>query len=115
MTMDPKTKRALLYSALVCPGMGHWMLGRRVWGGVLVVVMVGLVVWFAWRLFTIMVSFYDEIMDAFVSSGELFPDLGRVNEMHASIYLENWWLIVAIMLVWAFGVWDIYPRKGARP
>lgn len=111
MAMDRETKRALLYSALVCPGMGHWMLGRRGRGAALVAAVVGLVVVFGYRLFTMMLRFYDEIMDAFVVSGELFPDLGRVNEMHASIYLDNWWIILAILLAWAFGVYDIYPRK----
>ena len=109
--MDKPTKRALLYSVLVCPGTGHWMLGRRRRGVVLIASAGGLVAWFCYRLIMLMLRYYDEMMDTFMTTGEVFPDVTRISQMHTGIYLENWWLIVAILAVWGFGVWDIYPRK----
>ena len=109
--MDRATKRALLYAALVCPGMGHWLLGRRRRGVVLVAIFAGLVALFCYRLVTMGVRCYDEMMDVFAATGEVFPDVTRISEMHTGIYVDNWWLILAILLTWGFGVWDIYPRK----
>ncbi len=111
--MDKPTKRALLYSLLVCPGAGHWMMGRRGRGAVLVALATGLVALFCYRLIALMLRFYDEMMDIFVRTGEVFPDVTRIRQMHSGIYVENWWVILAILAVWTYGVWDIYPRKGA--
>lgn len=109
--MDPKTKRALLYSLLVCPGTGHWLLGRRGRGAALVAAAVVLVGWFGFRLVVMMIGFYNELMES-LYGGESLPDVGRLGSMHASIYVDNWWLLVAIGVIWVYGVWDIYPRKG---
>jgi len=109
--MDKPTKRALLYAALVCPGTGHWLLGQRGKGVGLMGAFLGLTVLFCYRLFTMMVRFYDEMMDIFATTGEVFPDVTTIQEMHSSIYIENWWLILGVLALWAYGVWDIYPRK----
>jgi len=112
--MDKPTKRALLYSALVGPGTGHWLLGQRGKGVVLMGAFLGLTVLFCYRLFTMMVSFYDEMMDTFATTGEVFPDVTAIQEIHSSIYIENWWLILGVLALWAYGVWDIYPSARKR-
>ncbi len=109
--MDKPVKKALLYSALVCPGIGHWMLGKKSRGAVLIAAFAALVGLFCYRLIMKMIAMYDLLMDIFVMTGEVFPDVNTINELHLSIYIENWWLIALIFAVWGFGVWDIYPRK----
>ncbi len=111
--MEKRTKRALLYSALVCPGIGHWQLGRRGRAVGLVVAFSALIGLFLYRLIMTMIRMYNELMEIFAATGEVLPDVDSINEMHLSIYIDNWWLILAILAVWGFGVWDIYPRKKA--
>jgi uncharacterized membrane protein YeaQ/YmgE (transglycosylase-associated protein family) len=110
--MDKRTKKALLLSALACPGLGHWMLGQKQRGAVLVAVFAGLVGWFCVRLFLTVIRLYQEMTAMLTMSGDAMPDTASINEMHLSIYVDNWWLIGAILLLWAYGLWDIYPRKG---
>jgi hypothetical protein len=110
--MDKRTKKALLYSALASPGLGHWMLGRRKRGALLVLGFGGLVGLFCVRLALTMVRYYDEMMEIFAATGEVMPDASRIHEMHLSIYLDNGLLIGAILGLWVFGIWDIYPRRG---
>jgi mannose/fructose/N-acetylgalactosamine-specific phosphotransferase system component IIC len=109
--MEPRIKRAVLLTALVCPGTGQWMLGQRAKGGVVIAVTVSLVVLFGFRLVRMMLAFYDELMDA-IYSGENVVGFERINEMHLSIYADNWWLLLVIALLWGWAIWDIYPRAS---
>jgi hypothetical protein len=109
--MERRTKKALLSSLLVCPGTGHWILGQRGRGAALIGLTLAVVIWFMVRFIGLMLSFYDEILNGFMASGELLPPMDRISELHTSVYVQNWWLLLVILGLWVYSAWDIYPRK----
>ena len=109
--MDPDTKRALLRSALVCPGLGQWKVGKRGLGAAVMAWTVGFFVLFGWRLFVLLRGFYLDMTSVLLADPELVPDLSSFHEIHLEIYIANWWVILAIAVAWVWSVWDLYPRK----
>jgi len=107
--MESHTKRAILYTALVCPGLGQWLVGRKkraVFFAAWALCFVGI---FGYRLFRMIVSFYHELNQALLETGGLLPDPDRLQQMHAQIYIQNWWVLLAILVVWAWAIADLYP------
>lgn len=111
MPMDRDTKRALLASALVCPGLGQWRVGKRGLGAAMMAWAVAFVFLLAWRIFVLLRGYYLELTNEMLETGAMVPDLSSFNEIHAQVYITNWWVILAIVVVWIWSVWDLYPRK----
>ena len=111
MPMDPDTKRALLLSALVCPGLGQWKVGKRGLGALFMVWAVAGVFLLAWRIFVLLRGYYYEMTAALMDTGGMLPDMSSFHEIHTQVYVTNWWVILAIAVVWIWSVWDLYPSE----
>ena len=109
--MDKKLKRALLYSALGAPGIGHWMVGQRVKGAALVTASLGLVVVFIYRLVHVMVALFDALnADLYeAAAGGLGPS--AVRSVQSRIYLDLWWVILLLLVLYGYGIFDLYRQR----
>lgn len=106
--MDAKLKRALIYSALGIPGLGHWMMGQRAKGVALVAVSLGVVALFMFRLVRVMVALLDALnADLYeAASGGMGPT--AVRSVQSRIYLDLWWVILLLLALYAYGIFDLY-------
>ncbi len=111
MAMDPEIKRALLLSALVCPGLGQWKLGKRGLGAAFMAWATAGVVLLGWRIYVLLSGFYYEMTAELMDTGGYLPDPSSFQDVHTEIYVSNWWVILAISVVWIWSVVDLYPRN----
>jgi hypothetical protein len=106
--MDKKLKRALIYSALGAPGIGHWMMGQRAKGAALITASLALVAVFIYRLVHVMVAMFDALnADLYeAASGGLGPT--AVRSVQSRIYLDLWWVILLLLALYGYGIFDLY-------
>lgn len=93
-------RKATLYSGLVLPGLGQWILGHRVKAVFFMATVIILVVLLAARIFLL-------VYNALVPGGDILQlkiSPGLVAEVHARAYQENWWLLLAIIVLWLASV-----------
>ena len=92
----------MLYSGLVFPGVGQWILGQRRKAVLIVVWITLLVAALFVRLFVLV---YDMLYPS-LSQFQLPPEL--LSEVHKQAYLDNWWLLLLIIAIWIGSVVDAY-------
>ncbi|MFH1465152.1 MAG: hypothetical protein ABIO70_12270 [Pseudomonadota bacterium] len=106
--MDRKLKRALIYSALGAPGMGHWIMGMRARGAALMAATTGMLVLFGYRLIKLMSALYAALLADLYESGSGVMGPTAVRDIQGRIYLDLWWIILVIMVLYAYGIFDLY-------
>ncbi|HUT52551.1 MAG TPA: hypothetical protein VM658_04115 [bacterium] len=96
------SNRAMFYSGLVFPGLGQWVMGRRL--RALLIVAWELLLLFALfiRLFVLV---YNTLYEP-ISNFQLPPDL--IAQVHKQAYVENWWLLALILAIWIWSVIDAW-------
>ncbi len=100
-------RKAVFYSALVLPGLGQWVLGKRVWGALFMVIVIGLVLWLAARIFALV--YVSMVPSGDLSRMRINPE--TVSQVHREAYLQNWWLLMLIAVIW---IWSIVDALMAR-
>lgn len=98
------TRRAVLFSGLVFPGMGQWLLGRRVKA-----VLIGF--WIVLLLLALMARIFVLVSDAIMPGGDIIMlDLSpaTLSAVHHQAYVDNWWLLVIIAAIWIYSMVDAY-------
>ena len=99
------TRRAALLSGLILPGLGQWLLGRRVKGCLTMLVFTALVVLLGARIFLLV---HEAMFGGAMSAGGDW-----IAELHRRAYAENWWLLLPVLAIWVWSVIDAV-RTGRR-
>jgi hypothetical protein len=106
--MDKKLKRALIYSAVVAPGIGHWMMGQRAKGAALISASIALVAVFLYRLARVMTAMFAALnADLYeAAAGGSAPTAMRA--VQSRFYLDLSWVILLLLALYGFGIFDLY-------
>jgi hypothetical protein len=54
---------------------------------------------------------YRALMAELAASGDLLVDPGLIRSMHTRIYVENWWILLALALLWTLALGDLVRRR----
>ncbi len=107
-------KKAAVRSGLIFPGWGQWFLGERKMGLAIIVVETLLVVVLGVRIAVLtyrLILPTGNVMDVPVEPGELIGFmLSGFGKVHSAAYSGNWWLLILIVAIYAWSVWDAYSR-----
>ena len=98
-----KTIRAMLLSGLVFPGLGQIYLGRKKLGAFLSGSVFGLLLWLVIRIF--LLTWRAVVVKTSAEIGlNLSPEV--LSRLHHQAWAGNWWLVLMIVLFWAFSIWE---------
>ncbi len=99
--MTPAGK-AMLLSGLVCPGLGQWRLGARLKGALMAAAVIGLVM-------VLGVKVFHTVWEVLAPGGDIMAarfTREAIDEAHKEAYLRNWWVLLPIVAVWLYGIFD---------
>ena len=94
--------RGMFYSGVVFPGLGQWVLGRRLRAALIVIWELFLALALFLRLWVLVSNTLSEPLSRF----ELPPEL--LAQVHKQAYVENWWLLALILAIWIWSIVDAY-------
>jgi uncharacterized membrane protein len=96
------SNRGMFYSGVVLPGLGQWVLGRKLRGAVIIAWVLGLLLALFLRIFFLVYNtLYGPIMNF-----QLTPEL--ISKVHKQAYVENWWILAIILAIWIWSIVDAY-------
>jgi hypothetical protein len=101
---DPRRRRrrAALFSGLVFPGAGQWMLGRRRRALLIIVGVCALVLILAVRIWLLV--YHGLVPDGDILNMRITAEL--IRGLHRRAYVENWPLLLAIVGLWIYSIRD---------
>jgi len=96
------TRRAMILSGLVMPGLGQWVMGFQARGALIML----------W-IFLLLIAMFVRLF--FLVYNTLYPSLSQfqipadlIREVHTRAYAENWWLLAIIVVIWLGSVVDVF-------
>jgi hypothetical protein len=99
--MNPR-RRAMLYSGLVLPGAGQFILHRPLRG---LIFIMGAIV----PLIAMFIRIWDLVSDRLLVPGAelpLIPDEQLLQSIHSQAWAQNWWLLAIIAAFWIASIVD---------
>jgi hypothetical protein len=96
------SNRGMLYSGLIFPGLGQWVLGRRLRGALIIAWELGLLLALLLRIWVLV---YDTLFEP-LSHFQIPFDL--ISQVIKRAHTENWWVLVLILAIWIWSIADAY-------